>query len=234
MHLAFNLGAELAEGELFLPLDSDDGCVPEALERFLRHWRAIAPDKRNGFSAVTGLCVDQRGNLVGEKFPRDVMDSDSLEMQYRWKVKGEKWGFHRTDVMRRFPFPELNHRALPQGIVWSAIARHYKTRYVNEITRVYWLPEPGSDCITAGGIAVSGAAGYAYWHETILNGELDWFRYAPLYFLRSAAHFSRFSFHSGTGLAAQYKKLSPTARLLWLAALPAGAAAWLRDKIKNR
>src|SRR4051794_24520469 len=37
-HGSLNRGIELAEGELFLILDSDDGCVPEALERFKYNW----------------------------------------------------------------------------------------------------------------------------------------------------------------------------------------------------
>src|SRR5688572_23550113 len=37
-HVAFNAGVRDARGELFLPLDSDDACVPRALERFIHHW----------------------------------------------------------------------------------------------------------------------------------------------------------------------------------------------------
>ena len=36
-HIAHNLGVKKARGELFLSLDSDDTCVPEALERFNYH-----------------------------------------------------------------------------------------------------------------------------------------------------------------------------------------------------
>ena len=38
---AFNHGVQEARGELFLTLDSDDGCIPEALERFKYHWESI-------------------------------------------------------------------------------------------------------------------------------------------------------------------------------------------------
>ena len=33
-----NRAVQLADGKLFLTLDSDDGCVPDALERFQYHW----------------------------------------------------------------------------------------------------------------------------------------------------------------------------------------------------
>ena len=112
--VAFNRGVEHAEGELLLVLDSDDECVPHALEQLKHHWDAIDAQQRAGFSGVSVLCMDQNGNLVGDLFPKDVMDSDPLELRYRYKVKGEKWGFQRTDVLRRYPFPEnLNQTYVP-------------------------------------------------------------------------------------------------------------------------
>src|SRR5260221_4826788 len=77
---AFNHGVREAQGELFLTLDSDDACVPQALERFKYHWDGISLAEKDKFSAVTVLCKDQDGRLVGEKFPRDVLDSDSIEL----------------------------------------------------------------------------------------------------------------------------------------------------------
>jgi len=45
-HIAFNRGVELARGELFLSLGSDDACKPYALERFYHHWMAIPETER--------------------------------------------------------------------------------------------------------------------------------------------------------------------------------------------
>lgn len=89
-HVAFNRGVREAYGELFLTLDSDDACVPGALERFKYHWDAIPADKRRAFSAVTVLCKDHHGKPVGTRFPCDPTDSDSLEIRYKYKVKSEK------------------------------------------------------------------------------------------------------------------------------------------------
>lgn len=61
-HVAFNYALQEARGELFLTLDSDDACVPEALERFYFHWNAIPENRKGQFSAVTALCKDQNGS----------------------------------------------------------------------------------------------------------------------------------------------------------------------------
>lgn len=225
-HVATNRGVAEAEGELFLVLDSDDACVPQALERFARHWDAV-PDRAR-FSAVTALCMDQHGRLVGDTFPSDVLDSDPLELRYRYKVRGEKWGFQCTDILRRFPFPEdITRTYVPEDIVWNQIAREYRTRYVNERLRVYWVDEPS---MVHGQRAGKNAAGGQLQHLNALNTELAWFRFAPMQFLRSALHYSRFSFHLGDDLGKQARRLgSPPARMLWALMLPFGWLVYLRD-----
>ena len=121
----------------FLTLDSDDKCPPNALERLECHWQSIPPDIRDKFSGVSGHTSGEDGAAHGTRFPFDPTDSDSLEIRFKYKVKGEKWGFQRTDVMREFPLPEIDGYAglMPSSIGWNAIARKYKTRYVNETSR---------------------------------------------------------------------------------------------------
>ena len=229
-HVAFNRGVALAEGELLLVLDSDDACVPNALKQFKYHWDNIDDQERPQFSGVTSLCEDQDGKLVGDPFPQDIMDSDSLELRYRYKVQGEKWGFHRTDILCRYPFPEdLKQTYVPEDIIWNKIARKYKTRFVNEKLRIYWIEgaslvhnqDPGKN-----------AVGGRLQHCEALNNDIKFFRYAPMRLLLSALHYSRFSFHSGTKMYAQSGALkNNVAKILWLVMLPIGYLVYLKDKI---
>ena len=136
---AFNHGVSLAKGELFLTADSDDAFPPTALERFVHHWLAIPEHERIHFVGVCGLCQDTQGKIVGDAFPGDWgIDSDSLEMRYRFGVRGEKWGFNRTDILRAHPFPEHLPGHVPESVVWTAIAARYKTRFINEVVRTYF------------------------------------------------------------------------------------------------
>jgi glycosyltransferase involved in cell wall biosynthesis len=232
-HCAFNAGVQAAEGELFLSIDSDDTCAPHALERFKHHWDGIPAGVRARFTGVTALAADQHGTIRGERFPLDVTDSDSNEIFYRHRVTGDKWGFHRTEVLRDHPFPEIpGTRFVPEGIVWSAIARRYKTRFVNEVLLTVWLSPSGAQLSTTPPTRGTAAA-LARWHCSTLNGDLRWFRTAPGAFVRSAANFSRFSLAAGVGLRAQRRQLARPAQLLWLAAMPLGVATSWWDRIRN-
>jgi glycosyltransferase involved in cell wall biosynthesis len=226
---AFNRGVEEAQGELFLTLDSDDACVPQALERLKYHWDNIPLHEKHKFSAVTALCEDQNGKLVGDKFPRDVLDSDSIELYFKYKVSGEKWGFHRTDVLKQFPFPVVeNTKFVSEGVVWFAISRKFKTRFVNEALRIYHIDDNVGDHLSSLSPAV--LAGRAVFHKYVLNELPGWFFSMPRKILRSAVNFSRYSFGMGKGLPSQLRELrSLTTRLLVVIALPLAFTMSLKD-----
>lgn len=234
-HVAFNRGVELARGELFVSLDSDDELTPHALERFKWHWDQIPLEARASFTGVTGLCVDQDGKLYGTRFPRDVLDSDSREIRYVHKVKGEKCGFNRTDVLRLHRFDEVEGVSyVPESLVWYAIAQVYRTRFVNEVMRVYWRAESrgaqiSTTCPTRKGYEIAAKA-----EQWSLNNNLSYFRYAPKVFLYSGALFSRFSLGAGIGVRKQREQLRPRAQLVWFVSLPLGVAEFVWDRWRVR
>jgi len=231
-HVALNRGVREASGALFLTIDSDDECVPTALERLKFHWDQIPETSREGFAAVTALAQDQHGNLIGNRFPRDVLDSNSIELVYRYKVRGDKWGFTRSDVLRRFPFPDDGTRFVPESLVWDEISREYRTRFVNEILLTAWLrPSPApSDRSEA---ASRYARGLARWNLYVLNRHLAWFRYDPMRFVLSAVRYTRFSLLDRQGPRRQLGQLeNARGRALWWLTLPLGWAAFAIDRVR--
>ncbi|WP_414621932.1 glycosyltransferase family A protein [Calothrix sp. CCY 0018] len=146
-HIAFNRGVKEAKGELFLNLDSDNRCVPQALERFKLHWDLIGNEKRNNFSAVTALCVNTKGQLIGDKFPDDIIDSNAFEIRTKYRIFGEKWGFQKTNILKKFTFPEIaDEKFVPEDLIWNRISLFYQTRFINEELGIY--RELGDDSLT--------------------------------------------------------------------------------------
>ena len=180
------------------------------------------------FAGVSAHCIDQNGVHHGNLFPASPFDSDAEEIVFKYKSRGEKWGFTRTDVMRQFPFPEPEGvRFVPESYVWFRIARRYKMRFINEELRIYFTD--GSDRLT-GGSRYDIAAGRAFFADT-LNFSIRWLPHAPLNFMKTAASYVRYCTLRGDSLATQLRRLDNSpARLLWLVSWPVG---WFVAKMDN-
>jgi glycosyltransferase involved in cell wall biosynthesis len=232
--VAWNRGVAEARGELFLSIDSDDACVPIALERFLHHWQSISEASRARFSAVTALAVDQHGRVLGDRFPDDVTDSDPLEIRFRYGVRGEKWGFHRIEVLREFPFPDPGKgRWVDESLVWDRIGRSYRTRYVNEELLRHHIGTEGGLMSQVADAQRHSAMFLEVFRER-LNEDLRYARWAPGEFVRTAANYSRHARHQRLGVIGQLRALRPGAWPLWALGAPVGAALWARDRRRSR
>jgi len=225
-HVAINRGVELAKGELFVVLDSDDWLVPTALERLLYWWETVPFEDRGNYTGVAGLYAYPSGKVVGSPFPAPVIDSNAVEIRTKYRVKGDKFGMNRTEVLREFPFPENLGRFVTESLVWNRIAKKYRIRYVNEIF-AYKEYQPGG--LSARSIelrAQSSAAARTYYREFV---ELEGF-YIPFFDrLRACANYVRFSLHGKVSLRNQFKEI--TKKGLYLLSLPIGLMVYIRDKM---
>lgn len=237
-HTAYNLAAKEARGKFLICLDSDDACIAEALARFKYHWDSLPEQEQNQFSGIDCLCQDPQGNTIGSPYPFDSMDSNYSEIRYRYKVTGEKWGFQRTEVMQEFPFPEPPvervFKYIPENVIWSSLTKKYKARYVNECLRIYY-PNSGEQQITKSSLANKNPSGLYLMSKSILEVDIDYFRFYPQAFIIPAINYSRSCFHLKIHIFQQLKQLNSwQGKLLWLITLPVGYLVWLRDRIKNR
>lgn len=119
---AINKGSELAKGELFFIVDSDDFIVPDAIERIQQEWESV--QKKNEYA---GLCFRKVRigslQLLGSPFPYPVFDSNSLDLAYHYHIYADKAEVFRTEVLRTFPFPEFEgENFVPEALIWYRIS----------------------------------------------------------------------------------------------------------------
>jgi glycosyltransferase involved in cell wall biosynthesis len=132
-HIAINRGVSESYGELFLFTDSDDWLVPHALERLAFYWNDISEPMRETVSGITFLCMYSDGKIVGTCFPAKIIIANPISFAIQYKIKGDKKGFHRTDILKRYPFPDFpEEKFVPEGLIWNRISRDYKICFVNE------------------------------------------------------------------------------------------------------
>ena len=119
---AHNRGVENCRTEWFLCLDSDDRLVPDAVEEILRC--AGSPDTAVGGSIAGIIAHKGRSDtelLSGVGFPKDVKRS-TLYGLYLKGFKGETTLVFRTDVLRRYPFPEIEgEKYVPEDYIYDKI-----------------------------------------------------------------------------------------------------------------
>ena len=148
-HQAINEGVKHAKGELFFIVDSDDMLPTNALKRVAEVYRQIKEDR--SFGGVAGVDAYPDGRIVGSGLPAPIIDCNSIDIKSKYHVAGDLSEVFRTDVIREFPFPEIEgEKFCPEVLVWNRIARKYKLRYFNlylpisrlfsqlERTLVYW------------------------------------------------------------------------------------------------
>ena len=227
-HVAVNRGVREARGALFLILDSDDRCVPDAIARFRAAWFDIPEAERDGFSGVCCHCVDEAGNRIGAGFGAPVVDAFPHQLAARGGLVGEKWGFQTTDVMRRHPYPEYRgEKSIPDSIVWDRIAARYKLRFIDEALRIYQR-SPEGWIAQLGVRSARSPNAYADYHAQRLA-----FPLAPGARFKALANQVRYCLHAG-----RPPRIGGPRRALNAALLPAAAAVgfalWIRDRLSLR
>lgn len=137
-HIAINRAVEIAKGEFFIILDSDDTCTDNALECFVEEWYKIPEADRKDFYGISCRCCDLDGNIIGTPMSEEYIDSNDLDFKLKLKIKGELWGMTKTEILRNTPFPEVEGlHFYPENIYWNNIGRKYKSRYINKALRYY-------------------------------------------------------------------------------------------------
>jgi glycosyltransferase involved in cell wall biosynthesis len=138
-HIAYNRAIEIAEGELFISIDSDDELYPNILDLIYSTWLNIDLSLKYQIKGLAFRCIDENFKLIGKPMSTPSIVVSELDFRFKLKYTGEFFGCNRTEVLRMHPFPNLdeNTRFCPEAIVWFEIARKYKTMFINKTGRVY-------------------------------------------------------------------------------------------------
>lgn len=159
-HRAINRGLELAEGELFFTVDSDDYLTDDALEKIIR-WEAELPkqEKYCGFAGNLGTSPDVTPNGM---FESGSFDGTALDRY--GAVDGERAMVFYTAIHKQYPYPEFpGEKFMTEAVAWNRMAHDgYQMRFYNDIIWIYAYKEDG---LTKAGsrIFLNNPKGYGLW-----------------------------------------------------------------------
>jgi glycosyltransferase involved in cell wall biosynthesis len=235
-HFAHNLAVREARGFLFAPIDSDDALVFNALERIAFVWNTIPPEIRPSFCGAGGLSRNQHGAVVGDRFPSDPFDANLRDRRYIHRIGGEKWGVTLTEIIRRFPLPEIRGtHFVPEGVIGLAIGKYYKIRNVNEVFRIYYIDDAETGATLSRVKSLSeNAPGRLYYYVHLFNNDLEYFFDLPLPFLKAAVMLPIVARYSGRSFRSVLGSLEkPSARAVVLLALPLALLFYGSDRMSS-
>ncbi|MDE5811365.1 MAG: glycosyltransferase [Muribaculaceae bacterium] len=184
-HVAMNFASDVAEGEMFLTIDSDDELLPECLNIFFDTWTTLDEKLQKELKGITGRCIDPNtGKIIGSPLPKSINGGQYLitspqDLRHKYKVRGEMMGFNRTDIMKKFKHnvkPDVG-KFMPEGILWSTIGLKYKEYVINVPVRVY--NSDGNNAITSDDSKKRAPQNYYLWQFEV-NNLVKKYHYCPL------------------------------------------------------
>jgi glycosyltransferase involved in cell wall biosynthesis len=221
-HFAINKGVQFARGELFLILDSDDILPKDTIAFLISKQALVFEDKLIG--GIAGRRNTADGVIVGnENF--EVLTSNSIDIRYKYKVTGDLVEIFKTEVLKEFPFPEIeNEKFSPEALVWNRIAQKYNLIYFNKgIYTTEYLP----DGLTAKIVKIRMTSPIA---SMLTYSELANYNIPFSQKFRAIINFWRFSFNSEKSFIEKLKWVNPLFSLL---ALPIGYVMYRIDVNKH-
>lgn len=143
-HIAWNSAVKLARGQLFVPVDADDSFMPDTLSFFHESWNTLTSEEQLALSGINVLCLDNNTeNIVGTPFPVDGMITNNLELSYKFKIEGDKWGCIRLDLLKNIPFPNIKGPFFPENYLWLHLSKSYKVICFNKALLRYFTTDTG-------------------------------------------------------------------------------------------
>lgn len=136
-----NRGLEMAQGELFFTIDSDDYLTDDALEKVVRWEMELPKDQKFcGIIANRGYSPDYTPNTL---FEGDYLDGNAFNLYDI--IDGERAMIFYTDIHRQYLYPEFpGEKFMTEAVTWNRMAYDgYKIRFYNDIIWVFEYKEDG-------------------------------------------------------------------------------------------
>ncbi|MBS5431256.1 MAG: glycosyltransferase family 2 protein [Lachnospiraceae bacterium] len=164
---AINRALDLAQGELFFTVDSDDYLTDDALEKIYK-WESLLP-KNEKFCGVAGNLGTSKVYTPNIPFKEEYLDKSMLE-RYTYSENGRKvLGGERayvfyTNIHKKYRYPVFEgEKFMTEAVAWNRMAADgYIMRFYKDII---WIYEYREDGLTKTGnrLFINNPRGYGLW-----------------------------------------------------------------------
>ncbi|MFA6884794.1 MAG: glycosyltransferase family A protein [Paludibacteraceae bacterium] len=206
LNAAINLGVQLAKGEIFFRIDSDDYASTDAIEKIFKYWNLIDSEH------ICGLVFSRKmSNEEQEGFYplRDITQTDFFSYRNTYKGRGDMAEVIKTSVMKEFPFPKFREEKFcPEGLIWNRMAEKYNAIYIPEYIYICEYIEGGLTNSVRSNLRKNALGTTTYYSEIFR------FKTRPPFYIKSAISFWRYASCNGNTLLRNIRMLPLTATLI--------------------
>lgn len=186
-HRAVNRGLDMARGDIFMIVDSDDWLLDGAIEKVLSRYEELKDPKIVGFH-FRNLRPD--GSLIGDRLGGPELVTDNIEMRELMGISGDMVIILKTEDFRNsYRFPEYDGEFfVPEALVWNRISKTRKLLVIDDAIYVADYQPDGLSATIVENRRQSPRAVMTYYSELVHNRRLPFIRR-----VRAAINFWRFS-----------------------------------------
>lgn len=130
-HIAINKGVELARGEYFFIVDSDDKLPVDSLDFIKQKMDTVKGDKK--VCGISGMRYYYNNTPIGSELKTDNLKCNFLDLRHKYKIKGDRAEVYKLSVLKNYLFPKFdNENFVAEGIIWNRIAENYVMYHFNK------------------------------------------------------------------------------------------------------
>ena len=134
-HVAINNGAELAEGDLFFIVDSDDYLAQNALEILYARYLAIKENPK--IAGIFINCTNKNPKVTHDTFnlrlPKEGIICTLTELNHQFQIRGEFATAIKTEIQKAYPYPIFEgEKFCRESLVYRRIGKKYNFLFVSD------------------------------------------------------------------------------------------------------
>lgn len=195
-----NQGVDLAKGDIFFRIDSDDFATLDSIELINKNWHIVEADEK-----LCGL-VFLKESLVSSQSPyspfTDNFRTNFFDFRNIYKGKGDMAEVVRTDVLKKYKLPKFgDEKFCPEGLMWNRIALDYDAVYIPKVIYRFEYIEDGFTQNVRRNLRRN-PKGISTFFSEIFDHKTRF----P-YFLKNSISYWRYAFVNGNGFLANFKKV---------------------------
>lgn len=150
-HRAVNYSLDLAQGDYYMVVDSDDYLTDDAVEKLCNWMEEIKDNKLiMGVVANKGYSNQETpNNYFKEKFlDKNLLDMNTFEENGKKVLNGERAICFKTDFHKKYKYPEIvDEKFITEAVVYNRMANDgFKMRFFNDIIWIYEYLQDGLSC----------------------------------------------------------------------------------------